>query len=278
MKTPFNKLIASFVLSLFVISGVSAGNADARAGSIGGSGGGGGRATVTSFRSPSPAPVRVSTPTPVYTKPTTPTPTPYVKPAIPTATPSAYTKPAIPTATPSAYTKPATPAPAPVYTKPATSTAPAAMSKTDQALANKATMSGTQFTSREAAQTAFKQKYATQYTNKFDREPATRPEHIPATFKDGNRNVTVVYNQGNGGYGYYGPSGAWIMYDAMRDVAMMNMLMSRNNYAVVQPVVVQQSHGVGYFLLMTVIALVLVIGGIVVIKRLKEIPGKSEKP
>jgi len=54
----------------------------------------------------------------------------------------------------------------------------------------------------------------------------------------------ITYNQRCGGYGYYGPGGAWIMYDVMRDAVMVDMLMSHNNYyvgAAPAPVVVTDS-------------------------------------
>jgi hypothetical protein len=95
---------------------------------------------------------------------------------------------------------------------------------------------GTSFKSKTAAQDAFKTKYASTYTSKYTAKPATRPAHIPQTTSVGGTNYNVSYNQSYGGYGYMGPSGSWIMYDMMTDMAMMNMMMSQNNYVVHNPV------------------------------------------
>lgn len=76
--------------------------------------------------------------------------------------------------------------------------------------------------------------------SKYDVEPSQRPSHIPASYADssGTRR-DVVYNQAGGGYGYYtggGPGlGTFMMYDALSDAAMMNTMMSRQNYYVGQP-------------------------------------------
>ena len=61
----------------------------------------------------------------------------------------------------------------------------------------------------------FKQENASKYPNKFDKEPTTRPVHIPTTYN----NHTVVYNSGMGGYGYVDALGTFILYDALTDMA-----------------------------------------------------------
>jgi len=89
----------------------------------------------------------------------------------------------------------------------------------------------------------FKTENAAKYQSTYKTEPATRPAHIPKTYSSGGNNYNITYNHGYGGYGYYGPSGAWIMYDAMRDAAMMSVLMNHHGYrdvVVTQPTVVNQ--------------------------------------
>jgi len=104
-------------------------------------------------------------------------------------------------------------------------------SKTDSAAMAKAKTNGTNYKTKTEAQTVFKQKYASTYTSTYATQPTTRPSHIPQTTKIGDKNVNITYNVNRGGYGYMSPSGSWIMYDAMSDVAMMSMLMRQNSYA-----------------------------------------------
>lgn len=132
------------------------------------------------------------------------------------------------------------------YSKPSTSgsaaqTSTRPTSKVDIARYEAASKSGKAFTTREAAVADFKAKNAntSTYTSKYSTEPAQRPTHIPRTYNYQGRRVDVVYNQSYGGYGYWsggGPGlGTWMMYDAISDAAMINTLMSRNNYYVGQP-------------------------------------------
>lgn len=95
---------------------------------------------------------------------------------------------------------------------------------------DRAKMNGTAFQSREQATSNFKQKYGSQYTNKFSSEPKSRPNYIPQTTNVGGRNYTVIYNQGMGGYGYCGLGGRWMMYDMMMDMAMVDMMMGNHGY------------------------------------------------
>lgn len=98
---------------------------------------------------------------------------------------------------------------------------------------------GKTYSSKDSAAAAFKSKYSSEtgkggkYTAKYDKEPATRPSHIPTTTSVGGQNVNITYNSGMGGYGYYHPSlGTWMMYDALTDAAMMSTLMHREGYVV----------------------------------------------
>lgn len=104
------------------------------------------------------------------------------------------------------------------------------MTKADKALAAKAKKNGTSFKSKADAQKAFKSKYATKYTSKYKTKPTTRPSHIPQTTMVNGKSYNVTYNVNHGGYGYMGPLGTWIMYDAMMDAVMMNTLMRNQGY------------------------------------------------
>lgn len=147
-------------------------------------------------------------------------------------TPKAKPK-ATPKATPSSnsYSKPTS-----SYGSQAqTSTRPT--SKADAARYEAASKSGKTFATRESAVADFKANNAAKMPSRYDVEPAQRPSHIPTSYADssGTRR-DVVYNQNGGGYGYYsggGPGlGTFMLYDAMSDAAMMNTMMSRQNYYV----------------------------------------------
>jgi len=90
--------------------------------------------------------------------------------------------------------------------------------------------SGTAFSSKSAATSSFKKKHATKYTSNYKTKPTTRPTHIPKNYSSGGKTYNITYNSSRGGYGYMGPSGTWVMYNAMADAAMVSMLMSRNHY------------------------------------------------
>lgn len=102
-------------------------------------------------------------------------------------------------------------------------------SAADRKLASKAKSQGTHFSSRKEATSAFKSKYGSQYGSKYGSKPSSRPSHIPQNTMVGGTSYPVSYNTNLGGYGYYS-SGRWMLYDTMRDVAMMNMLMNRHSY------------------------------------------------
>jgi len=127
-------------------------------------------------------------------------------------------------------------------TKPSTGSAPSLnsgrsttpsgnMSAADRNLYQAAKMRGTTFSDRSSAVSSFKSQYGTQYTNRFSSEPASRPSWVPNSYAVGGRNVTVIYNRGYGGYGYYHPiTGAWMMYDMFADAVMLNAMMSQRSY------------------------------------------------
>ena len=104
------------------------------------------------------------------------------------------------------------------------------------------------------------------YTSKYTSKPATRPDHIPASTKVGNTTYNVTYNQQHGSYGYMGPSGSWIMYNAMSDAVMLTALMQRNNYVhthAVTPTATVVHHSTpvsGLTILLTILGIVFVVG------------------
>lgn len=106
------------------------------------------------------------------------------------------------------------------------------LSRADKKLAAKAKKEGKYHKDRKSARADFKKKHAAKYTSKYKTKPATRPTHIPQTTMVAGVSYNVSYNPGFGGYGYYGPSGAWMMYDMMTDIAMMDMMMRRTGYVV----------------------------------------------
>jgi hypothetical protein len=114
-------------------------------------------------------------------------------------------------------------------------------SKVEVSRYQEAVKSGKAFTTRESAVSDFKTKNATIFTNKFTTEPTKRPDYIPTNYNSGGKSYDVVYNPTSGGYGYWnggGPGlGTWMVYDTLSDMAMMNTLMSRQNYYVGTPVV-----------------------------------------
>ena len=110
-----------------------------------------------------------------------------------------------------------------------------AKSKADRALYQKAKSKGTAFKSRADAKQSFEKQYGQQYSSKFDKKPAVRPNHIPQNTKVDGKTTPVNYNPQFGGYGYYGPGGRWMMYSAMADVAMLGMLMNRHSYYYGEP-------------------------------------------
>ncbi|MDZ7640218.1 MAG: hypothetical protein U5J83_18520 [Bryobacterales bacterium] len=99
----------------------------------------------------------------------------------------------------------------------------------DQTVMNRARTQGTVFQSRNDAQRAFERDNANRFPSTFSREPATRPGYIPSTTTVDGRNYDVGYNPRYGGYGYM-QNGSWVGYNALRDVAILSLLMRQNNY------------------------------------------------
>lgn len=95
---------------------------------------------------------------------------------------------------------------------------------------------GKTFSSKESAISSFKAANAKEtakggkFTSHYEKEPSTRPSHIPSTYN----NHTVVYNPGMGGYGYWsggGPGlGTWMMYDMMSDALMLSAMSHNHGY------------------------------------------------
>jgi len=129
------------------------------------------------------------------------------------------------------------------------------ISAADKKRISSAKSSGTYFKNRKEATSSFKKKHANTYKSRYATKPTTRPAHIPQTTSVGGRSYNVTYNASYGGYGYMGPSGSWIMYDAMADAAMLAILMNRRGYVcedtyyttrtVSQPVVVVREQRTG---------------------------------
>jgi len=141
--------------------------------------------------------------------------------------------------------------------KPKTTKATTSNSKSaaDQKRYQSAVKNGKAFETRSSARTAFKndKANATKYTSKYASKPATRPTHIPQSYKDPKSGNTynVSYNQDRGGYGYWGGGGpglgTFIMYDMMTDAIMMDAMMSRQGYHVGAAPVVHTSSGGNLF-------------------------------
>ena len=94
---------------------------------------------------------------------------------------------------------------------------------------NRARTQGTVFQSRNDAQRAFERDSTNKFPSTFSREPANRPNYIPSTTAVDGQNYDVRYNPRYGGYGYM-RNGSWVGYSALRDVAILSMLMRQNNY------------------------------------------------
>lgn len=155
-------------------------------------------------------------------------------------------------------------------TKTQTPKAVSATGKTvDQAAYKKAVQSGNVYKTKDEALSSYKEKNAAKFKNTFDSEPSSRPTYIPSSTNVGGTSYNVSYNPQFHGYGYYGPSGSWMMYDTIRDVAMLSMLMDRDNVVVAAPptTVVSTGHSFFFYLFTTaVIIIVIVFLGMIFIK------------
>lgn len=142
-------------------------------------------------------------------------------------------------------------------------------SNVDSAKYKSAVQSGKAFPTRTAAVNDFKAKNASTYTSKYASEPATRPDHIPQTYKSGGNTYNITYDRSAGGYGYWnggGPGlGTFLLYDAMSDAIMTDHLMSRSGYYVgAAPVV---GHSAGHIFLMCLIVVIILCGIIGILIR-----------
>ena len=99
----------------------------------------------------------------------------------------------------------------------------------DRQLYSTAKAQGTAFNDRTSAVNSFRSQYGGQYSSRFASEPSTRPSYIPTTTTYHSTTVSVVYNRGYGGYGYF-YGGNWIMYDLMADQMMCNQMMYQHGY------------------------------------------------
>ncbi len=99
----------------------------------------------------------------------------------------------------------------------------------DQSVLNRARTQGTVFQSRGDAQRAFERDNAGKYPSTFSREPANRPGYIPSTTTVDGQTYDVRYSSQHGGYGYM-RDGGWVGYNALRDMAILSMLMRQNSY------------------------------------------------
>lgn len=99
----------------------------------------------------------------------------------------------------------------------------------DSAVLNRARTQGTVFQSRSEAQRAFERDNASKFPSTFSREPSSRPSYIPQTTTVDGQSYDVRYNPQYGSYGFM-RDGGWVGYNALRDVAMLSLLMRQNSY------------------------------------------------
>ncbi len=101
----------------------------------------------------------------------------------------------------------------------------------ERSLYTSARQRGTVFSTRQEAAQAFRSRYSSRYTSRFATRPSARPSYIPAATTVDGRKIDVAYNPQRGGYGYIDPRlGRWVFYNALTDVAMMNLLMANHAY------------------------------------------------
>ncbi|MCH2205698.1 MAG: hypothetical protein MK132_07495 [Lentisphaerales bacterium] len=119
-------------------------------------------------------------------------------------------------------------------------------SSADKALAQKSNQTRKTYSSRSEAVRSFEKANKEKYTSTYKTKPGTRPSHIPQQTTYNNRPYNVDYNPTFGGYGHFGPSGAWIAYSVFRDAAMMSMLMRSQNYHYTSPMTSSGHHNSHY--------------------------------
>jgi hypothetical protein len=116
-----------------------------------------------------------------------------------------------------------------------TQSAPARpLSAADQATLMKAKTQGTVYTNKTDAVKAFTSnpEIKAKYPSTFQTEPAVRPDYIPQATSLNGSSYPVTYDAFHGGYGFMGPLGVWMAYDALSDSAAHDRLMKQNNYVV----------------------------------------------
>jgi len=141
-----------------------------------------------------------------------------------------------------------------------------AMSKTDKALAKKNNAAAKKYGSKANAEKSFKENmksdpnFSKNYPNKFDSQPVSRPDYIPGNVSRSGVSYNVTYM--NGGYGYMGPMGTWMMIDMMTDIAVTNAMLNRHGYGSYgdngAPVVIRTGPG-GAVIAMTIFAGIVVL-------------------
>lgn len=80
----------------------------------------------------------------------------------------------------------------------------------------------TPFKPKEQYVSEFKAQNANKYPTTFSTPPAQRPSYIPQTTVVNNIHYPITYNQSAGGYGFVNALGAFILYDAITDMAVHN--------------------------------------------------------
>jgi len=80
----------------------------------------------------------------------------------------------------------------------------------------------TPFKPKEQYVSEFKAQNANKYPTTFSSPPAQRPSYIPQTTVINNTHYPITYNQSAGGYGFVNALGAFVLYDAISDMAVHN--------------------------------------------------------
>lgn len=138
--------------------------------------------------------------------------------------------------TPSRSSRPSTPSRLSSSSRPSKTTTPSKPKETpaQKAFREKAVKNGTSFQNRTAAKTSFQNKlksdpkfkaeFDKKYPTKYDKEPTTRPAHIPSSYEG---RPTVFHN---GQYGYRDSGGSFMPFvagmligDAMNDSMYRSM-------------------------------------------------------
>ncbi len=84
--------------------------------------------------------------------------------------------------------------------------------------------SGSVFSSRKQAESAYRKKLKTRWNSK----PSSRPSYVPRRVASGGRNYDVVFR--NGGYGYWGTGNTWFALAAGSMLANNALMADRGYY------------------------------------------------